>query len=124
LQIDEVSAKPSTFLKFHHCVLFLSAGELAMNTHLSASVKYSRSAKQADGADDGEVPVSNTTSALPTRRRDRGQTGGYTALFSDLPGSQPRLPGLESTVCLSGSAKFKPFGDFHHASPPHRRDLG
>ena len=90
---------------------------MAINTHLSVSVNYSRSAKQADGADDGEVPVSNATSALPTLRRDGERRGGYAASFSDLLGTPPRLPDLESTVCLSGSVKFKTFGDFCHASP-------
>lgn len=104
--------------------MFLCAGELAINTHLPVSVNYSRSAKQADGADDGEVPVSDATSALPTPRRDGGRRGGYAASFSDLPGTPPRLPDFESLVCLSGPAKFKLLGGFCRASPQPRQGLG
>lgn len=57
--MDEISAKPRTFLKFHQCCLLLSAGELAPNTHLCVSVHDSRSAQQGDGADHREVPVSD-----------------------------------------------------------------
>lgn len=100
--MDEISAKPLTFLKFHQCRLLLSAGELATNTHLSMSVHYSRSALQGDGADDGEVPVSDAGA---------GEAEGWLHPWNfRLPQLSSNTAGFESAICRSGTAKFKPFG--------------
>lgn len=64
-----------------------SAGELAINPHLF--VRDRRSAEQADGADDREVPVSNA-------EWDGGGQRLHHFIFCS--------PGLESIICLSGSA--------------------
>lgn len=90
--MDESSAKPLTFLKFHQCRLLLSAGELATNTHPSVSVHYSRSALQGDGADDGEVPVSDAGAGR--------QRGGDTPGISDFPSYPPTLLDLRAPFAV------------------------
>lgn len=97
--MDEISAKPGTFLKSHQCCLLLSAVELAINTHPSVCVHYSRFAQQGGRADDREVPVS-----------DDGAEGDLHHWNFTLPDLFSKTAALESTICLSGTAKLKPFG--------------